>query len=57
MPRRRDGDRAAREVTEVDDIVTLFRFVDENKLLAMLPKCMFLEVLILCRLLVCLKGT
>jgi len=57
VPRRRDGDRAAREVTEVDDIVTLFRFVDENKLLAMLPKCMFLEVLILCRLLVCLKGT
>ena len=35
MPRRRDGDnRAAREV---DDIVTLFQFVDENKLLTMLP--------------------
>ena len=35
MPRRRDGDN--RVAREVDDIVTLFQFVDENKLLANLP--------------------
>ena len=35
MPRRRDGDN--RVAREVDDIVTLFQFVDENKLLDTLP--------------------
>ena len=35
VPRRRDGDN--RVAREVDDIVTLFQFVDENKLLANLP--------------------
>jgi len=36
VPRRRDGDN--RVAREVDDIVTLFQFADENKLLDTLPK-------------------
>ena len=35
VPRRRDGDN--RVAREVDDIVTLFQFADENKLLDTLP--------------------